>query len=764
MEPIDGEYQVVVIGGGLAGVCAAIAAGRSGCKVALVQDRAVLGGNSSSEVRVAVGGADIDFHWARESGIIEQLRLEDRFRNRAAPCNRNGWLGFMWDIVLYDAVAAEANIELFLNTTARKAHTDATGRIVSVEAVQLGTEKSFVFRASLFVDASGDGAVAADAGAEFMFGRESQSAFGESLAPEKADTFTMGSSILFKAVDVGHPVPFVPPAWAHVYRADNDIPKGRNHADLKGGYAWLEAGGTDMNTISDNEAVRDELLKIVLGIWDHIKNQQDHGAENYAIEWVGAVPGKRESRRFYGDCVLTQNDLEQCTRFDDSVAYSGWPADVHTPGGFHSEGQMAQLCDLPALASVPWRCLYSRNVPNLLLAGRNISASHIGCGTIRVMATCAIIGQAAGTGAALCCKHGVLPRELGQKHIGELQQRLLRDDCYLVGIHNGDPDDLARAAAATASSEQAFPSPPPNFDYELSQAHAALLPVSEPRIETVWLPLRSALDRDAEMTARLIRACAEDSLRSESSLRMSRTFSIDMPARRGCFANESPVAETRFVVPAGLDGEVAVDLNAAVEPGNCYWLLVDEMPGVCWRGIEEHPHHDQFHQSVVSRPVGAKAAFCTPENGWTLYRRGSLNCRITPPSLPYGPANVNNGVARPELWPNIWVSDAAQPLPQWLDLTFQEETTIRSVQIAFDTNLDILVENDPVPSECVKDYALLARINGTWKQLLGIKDNHQRARRHAFGPVATTALRLLVHATHGDPSARVYEIRAYHDE
>lgn len=285
----------------MAGVCAAVAAARLGSKCALLQDRPVLGGNSSSEIRVAVGGADIDFHWARETGILEELRMEDRFRNRAAPANRNGWVGFTWDIVLLEAVMAEENIDLFLNTSARHASTDGSGKIVSVEAVQLGSEKTFVLKAALYVDASGDGAIAADAGAEFMYGREGRGTFGESLAPEEADTHTMGSSILFKAVDVGHPVEFIPPLWAHVYPTDDDIPKGRNHRDLKGGYAWLEAGGMDTNIISDNEAIRDELLKIVLGIWDHIKNQANHGADNYALDWVGSVPGKRESRRFRGD-------------------------------------------------------------------------------------------------------------------------------------------------------------------------------------------------------------------------------------------------------------------------------------------------------------------------------------------------------------------------------------------------------------------------------------------------------------------------------
>ena len=753
--------DLVVIGGGLAGVCASLAAARLGCKVALLQDRPVLGGNSSSEIRVAIGGADMDFLWARETGIIEELRIEDRFRNHSAPANRNGWLGFMWDIILYEAVMAEENLDLFLNTSARKATTDDSGAIVSVEAVQIGTEKTFLFYAPLYVDASGDSVVAADAGAEFMLGRESRNTYNESLAPGKADNFTMGSSILFKAVDTGHPVPFVSPSWAYDYPTEDTIPIGRNHQDVKGGYAWIEAGGTDMDIIAGNEAIRDDLLKVVFGIWDHIKNHGDHGAKNYVLEWVGSVPGKRESRRFYGDYVLVQKNAEEATQFKDRVAYAGWPIDVHIPGGIHSNEPPSVLHNLPSFLSIPWRCLYSRNVPNLMLAGRNISASHIACGTTRLMATGAIMGQAVGTGTFLCHKYEILPRELGQKHIGELQQQLLRDDCYIVGICNEDPDDLARTAWVTASSKQPLLCPEPNFEYDLKFAHAAFLPLSEGRLETIWLPLRSTLNHDVEISARLIPASRWDRLRGESTLSLARTFNCTVPQWTGRFADESPLIETKILVPARTNQEIALKLGVDVEPGGCYWLVVGAAPGIFWRGIEEHPHHDQFHQSAISRPTGFHAAFRHPKYGWVRYRRSSLNFRVNPASYPYDPQNVINGIIRPELWPNIWISNRNQTLPQWIELRFPEKRVVRQVQITFDTNLDIMVEDDPVPPECAKNYALLAEIEGKWQKFVEIKGNHHRLRRHDFNPVTVTALKLEVWATNGDPSARVYEIRAY---
>lgn len=762
METVGKTYEIVVIGGGLAGVCAALAAARSGCRTALIQNRPVLGGNSSSEIRVSIGGSDIDFLWARETGIIEELRIEDRYRNRSAPCNRNGHVGFMWDIVLYEKVKAEKNLDLFLNTSAQEALTDAAGKIILIKAVQIGTEKSFEFNAELYIDASGDGNIAAEAGAEFMYGREDRDTFGESLAPEKADAFTMGSSILFKAIDMGRPIPFERPGWAYYFPTDDDIPKGRNHSDIKGGFFWIEAGGVETKTITDNEGIRDELLKIVFGIWDHIKNHGDHGAANYALDWVGALPGKRESRRFYGDYVMSQRDFEEVRQFDDVVAYAGWPLDIHSPDQFHSGKCISTLFDLPARIGVPWRCLYSRNIPNLLFAGRNLSASHIACGTIRVMATCAITGQAAGTGAAWCIKHGIMPSGLSScTGIKEVQQQLLRDDCDLVGIFNTDTDDLARSAKIAASSEQAFSCPESNFEYDLCHPHAALVPVSECKLQKVFLPLRSTLEHDVKLTVHLIHASKEDRFKGEGTFAISRTHDIIIPQWIGTFADETPVADAQFMLPAAYEGEVQVILNTDVEPGECYWLILDKAPGVLWKGIEEHPHHDQFHQSCKSKPVGAQAIFHTPKQGWVRYRRSSLNLRMIPEAYPYSPENVNNGLTRPDLWPNLWVSDVRQAMPQWIELKFLEAQELAMVQIIFDTNLDILVENDPVPAECVKDYSLMALINGEWDRMVEVKNNHQRLRRHFFVPVKATALRLEITATHGDPSARVYEIRAY---
>jgi len=448
METI-GDLDLVVVGGGMAGICGAIAAARLGCRVALVQDRPVLGGNSSSECRVWICGADHHGRTpdARETGILEELRAENQRRNE----QESPW---MWDAILWDAVTREANLRLFLNARCYDAEMEKPGTIRAALAMQVGNEKRLRFEAPLFMDASGDGECAFRAGADYRTGREGRSEFDEDMAPAQPDAFTLGNSLLFTVKDMGRPVKFEPPAWARKFETDEDLPF-RHHHSLEHpcNFWWIEWGG-ERDTIGDNEEIRDELLRILFGMWDHIKNRGDHKAENLALDWLGFVPAKRESRRFMGDYVLTQGDLEKAVLFDDRVAYGGWPLDPHPPKGIYDAGHPCTQKQVP-LHSIPLRSLYSRNIENLLLAGRLISGTHAAHASYRVMATGAVCGQAAGTAAAFCRRYACSPREAGRNHIGELQQQLLRDDCYIIDVRNEDPDDLARGAKVTASSSDA---------------------------------------------------------------------------------------------------------------------------------------------------------------------------------------------------------------------------------------------------------------------------------------------------------------------
>lgn len=435
-------YDFVVIGGGLSGVCAAIAAARHGAKVALVQDRSMLGGNSSSEVKMHVCGADIHAYRknARESGIIEELLLKNRFANpQHSFC--------VWDYTLYDAVISEPNIDLFLNARAYDVKTDGK-HISSVGVMQSTTEKVFELFGKLFCDASGDGTIAYRSGAKFMYGRESKDVFDEPDAPDRSDNKVMGASLMFTAADMGRKVDFVKPDWAYTY-SEEDLAR-RDHRRITSGYWWIEASADDI--ISDCESVRDELVKMLFGVWDHIKNGGDHGADNYALDFIGAYPAKRESRRFVGDYVLKEQDILSGGKFADTVAYGGWNMDLHTPNGLvNLSSAPTAYVDVPDMYGIPYRSLYSVNIDNLFLGGRLISASHLAFGSTRVMGTCAVVGQAIGAAAAMCVKKDLLPRGLCGE-MTELQSTLMRDDCYLPGIEYTDELDAARSAAVSASS------------------------------------------------------------------------------------------------------------------------------------------------------------------------------------------------------------------------------------------------------------------------------------------------------------------------
>lgn len=441
---ISENYDFIVVGGGMSGLCAAIAAARGGAKTALVHDRPVLGGNASSEMRMHICGAD--YHMsrpnARETGILEEILLEHKHRN---PNNSYP----IFDSVLWEKARFQENLSLYLNTRMLDVEV-RDGRIVSVTAEQLTTEKRFCLSAPLFADATGDGVLGAKSGAEYRIGREGKAEYGEQYAPDEPDSCTMGNSLMFHAHDTGHPVPFVKPFWANTYTEEQL--KRRDHAQVTSGYWWIELGGGQYEIIRDGEIIRDELLKAVFGVWDHIKNGGEHHAENLELDWVGFLPGKRESRRLMGPYVLKEQDCLEGRRFEDAVAYGGWPMDVHTVEGFLTQNEDPTVwLSLDDVYTIPYRSLFSININNLFLAGRAISCTHMAFASSRVMATCAVVGQAVGTAAALTVKKKTEPSGI-LEDIRELQQVLLRDDCYIPGVVNTDSHDHAREAEVTASS------------------------------------------------------------------------------------------------------------------------------------------------------------------------------------------------------------------------------------------------------------------------------------------------------------------------
>lgn len=456
----DLECDILVAGGGPAGVPCALAAARNGARLILCQDRHVLGGNASSEIRMHIVGADsmdrgkaLEVE-AREGGIIEEIRLDCCMANPQRSAS-------MLDLILYDKCRQEPNLQLMLNTAVTGAEV-RDGQITFAYAERQSTEERFRIRAKTFIDCTGDGRLGVEAGAPYQMGREGRDDYGEDMAAPKADGLKLGSTLLYTARRHDKPMPFIPPEWVRKFTPE-DLEK-RLHIDpdvvdagLEYGYWWAEWGG-HLDTIKDNETIRDELLAIMLGVWNFVKNSgRFPGVEHWALEWFSFLPGKRESRRFRGLYTLTQRDVMESIPQTDAIAYGGWPVDTHPPMGVDAIDEYpCKQTPVPYLYDIPLRSCLSAGPANLMFAGRNISATHIAFASTRVMATCAAMGQGIGTAAAYAIAHDLHLHNLpnNKSALKAIQQILLRQDCYLIGLYNEDDDDLARKASISASSER----------------------------------------------------------------------------------------------------------------------------------------------------------------------------------------------------------------------------------------------------------------------------------------------------------------------
>lgn len=416
MKTINHRTQLCVIGGGMAGLCCAVAAARKNIKTILVQDRPVLGGNASSEIRMWICGCHGKDN--RETGIVEEIMLENFYFNKGLKFT-------MWDSVLYGKAIEEENLTLLLNTSCLDATVEAN-TIKSIKAWQSNAETYHIIEANYFADCSGDSILADLTGAEYMYGREAKSDFNETIPPDKADRKTMGMSCLFQIRETDHKVEFIPPKWAYKYETDEAFPE-KPH-DTITNFWWIEIGGED-DCIHDTDKCREELLKIAYGVWDHMKNYGDHGVDNWELEWIGFLPGKRESRRYTGKYIVTQNDVEAEGRFEDIVAYAGWTMDDHFPEGFYyRDGHPTIYHPAPTPWGLPLRSMISKNITNLVFAGRNISVTHAAMSSSRVMATCCVLGQALGTAVAQAIEEN---QHIENIDIKRLQNTLMLDDCYI---------------------------------------------------------------------------------------------------------------------------------------------------------------------------------------------------------------------------------------------------------------------------------------------------------------------------------------------
>jgi hypothetical protein len=770
MKNITESYDVVVCGGGLAGFCAAVSAARNGAKTCLVHNRPVLGGNSSSEVGVTPHGAAAFHAYARETGIISEALIEERATNHA-EIYENGWTNSVWDMVLYDIAVKTKGLTLHLNTDIRGVEKRDERNISAVLAVVQNAEIDLRLEGKTFIDCTGDGIVADAAGCTWRMGSEGKDEFNEPHAPVVASADTMGNSIHFLCRDMGRPVPFKAPDWAVNHEdASYFYQQGRLPKDVRGGFWWIEIG-VPYHTIYDAETIRHELTRHALGVWDWMKNKDPLTKEkcaNYALDWIGQVPGKRESRRIIGRYFMTENDVLNKTVFPDEIAFGGWFVDLHTPGGLLAkssepsaaagghEDEYDTFSDYSAMSycgpyGIPLRILLARDLDNLMMAGRNVSVTHAALGTVRVMGTTALMGEAAGVAAALGLEKGHDFDQLVSEDIVEIQQRLLANGCFLPNYRNNDANDLARQAKITATSDAPVhgvaPETPafqnglavwrdqPQYSIErLDTRRGQLVATSGGRIDSIELCLSNESTETQKLDVELHRADHIWDYRAEPG---------------------APLVKATVNVPPGgahwAAWQLGIDLPKDLPRGS--FLRIDALSN----------KHILWHAAKKIIP-GHMAMYAISPNRMRRYGNGhTLSYRITPEQHPFDAAQVASGVTRPHGATNQWVSDPAQPLPQALELAWEKPQSPSEVQLVFPGHL-IREYHAYSPfyrdAQCPRDYIIEVYSEEKWIKLFEVKDNYQRLRKHILPTgTSTTKLRVVVTATNGDPSAAIIEVR-----
>ncbi len=766
MERPTQDCDVLVIGSGTAGYCAAIQAARCGCDTILLEKDAVLGGNSGPDLGVGITGAERWNAYAAELGILQQIR-EDACHADALPHLTGAAMGYSisrrFEAVVQEHLQA-AGVRVFKRHYARKP-VMAGSRIAAVIAEDMAAFRAVEIRVgTCVIEASGDGAIAALAGADFDMGSEAQGEFGERSAPPQRSGRVQGTSLVAiahrtaKAVRFIAPKgtpQFVPRVWHGSLRSFLHHHAGWLSPDKDLMFLYVTETGGHLDTIADDGLIYEMLLGQLWAEWDHIKNGPHcEEAACWDLLWVSPKAGKRESRRLMGDYVLTQTDCEAGRRFEDDIAYGGHDLDDHRPLG---EGGDIFAYSVPPMYGIPYRCCYSRNVDNLLLAGRLMSATHIAHSSSRIMGTGAAVGQAVGLAAALCRRHGCGPRGVGQRHIGQLQRELLVEDGSILGRPLREESDLAQRAAVEASGELRFNAQEPGRLVPLIAPAGVLLWDWPRNLQRAEFYLANHSRREQRVTLTASRARREPRYRMLEDYRAEGGWD---DLRDEAFVS---VGRWEATVPAGFEGWFAIrmpglELEDKDVAGDADRLLLwlSESPGLKWAMAEEACEIAEAVEHSHQRPRWAPL--------------DCMGCVRLTPAPPLGEAtNVLNGFSRrfgrgPT---NLWMSVPSDGLPQELTLCWDTEQTLRRVCILFDTLCREDEDNPwrsgaPAAPMCVRDYDLVVREGHHRQQVVQVRGNVHRRREHELEPVGTRELRLRVLATQEEGwGARVYSIRAY---
>ncbi|MFW5761461.1 MAG: FAD-dependent oxidoreductase [Cyclobacteriaceae bacterium] len=734
------EADLVIAGGGMAGTCCALTAARQGLKVVLVHDRPVLGGNASSEIRLWILGATSHMgnnnRWAREGGMIDELLVENTYRNPEGN-------PLILDTILLEKISLEENITLLLNTAVYDLKKKSADEIDSVKAFCSQTSTEYIIKAPLFVDASGDGIVGFLAGAAFRMGAESPEEFDERFAPDHEYGELLGHSMYFYSKDTGKPVKFIPPSYALSDISKLPRFKSFNLQDHGCRLWWVEYGGR-LDTIHESEKIKWELWRVLYGIWNHIKNSGEYSdTENLTLEWVGTIPGKRESRRFEGDYMLSQKDVVEQRNHFDAVSYGGWALDLHPADGVFGDKPGCNQWHSKGVYQIPYRCMYSRNIRNLFLAGRIISASHVAFGSSRVMATCAHAAQAVGMAAALCVKGKIYPADLVKQDLtNQLQQELIKNGQYIPGVELKKQDNLLSQATISSSSTYLLSELPADGPwYNLEYPVAQMLPLPAGKLPKISLNFKSEVETELIVELR----------------RSSKT---------GNFTPDETVKTLHLPLKKGQD-QVTIDFDHQVKLPQYYFICLMQNKEVSVKCSETRvtgilTAFKKFNKAVSNFGKQEPPAGIGVESFefWIPQRRPeghNLAFSLHKPLQIFALDLLTNGILRPVRATNAWAANLDDPEPE-IKIEWDEPKTPREIKFFFDTDFDHPMESTLMGHYerempfCVKKIEVFDEQDNL---LFQTENNHQTVLRIAMkNNLITQKLRIkLDHPAHNVPAA-----------
>lgn len=684
-------YDVTVVGGGIAGICAAVTAARKGKSVLLVNDRSVLGGNASSEIGIVICGSS--HHglnpsiYAKEGGLIEEIRLRMAKYSIGDGYDKYALL----DAIFFDLIYENENITLFLNTSVYSCEV-ANRKITRCYARHNISNEVFDIVSKIYIDASGNGVLAYEAGCSYRMGREGRDEHGEFWAPEKEDKYTMGNTFYFETYDCGHEVTYTPPKFAHKvddmdFIKNINKPKNFRSISVKGAHWSFEYGG-QVDVIYQSEDIDLELRKLIFGIWDYIKNSGKYPeSKNYVLKRIYTKSGARESRRFMGDYILTENDIENKINFEDAVCIGGWPMDIHAPLGIYDALPATNFVPVTGIYNIPMRALYAKDIDNLMLAGRDISASHIALGSTRVMATCGAMGQAVGTAAKLCIDKELSPREVTKIYSKELQRTLANDDQTIIGMKDLDP--IMQNFTATATSEKRFENINCKDFMKLDRDYGLVLMLETDHLDSIKININNSSSKIEPLKYKILTGLHKETFIPEEVAKIVEVsipenyddwFQLDINAERGKDGKLYLIFTENEELSLGIASNALIGaITLRMYPlGKCEECNHDSVPLHKDTGYLFLDHRYDKHRNILFKDIVPEQRLFSPAMALSPYTR------------PYGV-------------PNLWIGEGE--FPQTLMLTSNKLVDANKIAIMFDTNL----ETDSVgrmPGCLVKDYDL----------------------------------------------------------